>query len=264
MESARRFQTGLTVGLKSFDLLWKHKKLIFYFGAPMLAGVIAKLFIHNFFFFSPSDTTLFVQGMVSRMWETYGWAKHIGVFLTKLILLLVVTFAAVALTHHTFAIIKKRKSGIRRSIKACIPKLDRIALWTVILTLVYFLIHHIDMFFLPMYHNWMAAIVPIFARIVWWIPMLFVIPALALDEKPLSELIKKSPQITKKMFYEYLGAIFWIGLIGLLAFIPIWLFLMNKAPFIVVHALVQLIFYVCATVHAILKTILYQQYAEPN
>ena len=266
MDFAKRFKAGLDVGLNSFGLLWQHKRLILYMGAPILLGIAFELIIYNLFSFSSSSPALFAQGIMMRIWGTFGWIRHLGIVLTQVIRLFVTIFAAVALTHHAAHILKGHNVSIRQTIAACTPKLRQIIIWSVIAVAFFFVIHQVDAIAsgsvgTPFYL--LAAFVGISSRIIWSLATLFVVTGIALEQLSLKHIIKTSPSITKKFFAEYLGAMFWIGLVGILAFTP-FLLVRLQSPFTqtVVYIILAFAGCVLSTVHTILKTILYQSYKD--
>jgi len=263
MNVIKRFKNGLDVGLFSFGLLWKHKKLILYLSVPKLTGMILSLIAYNLFFVSPPKSALILHGAMNRVLERFGAMQHIILLLVEMVAILAAIFVTVALTHHVFALLKKRKAGIKRSLKAAQKKLKPILFWSLISAVVYFLIHKIDLLAYPTANgecNLFFATIAITARIAWSLPFLFVVPLIALEEQPLLANVKKSPSMVQKLFVEYCGALFWIGLVGLLALVPLYLVYPEKlAATGIQYILVATITFSIATVHGILKTVLYQK-----
>ncbi len=266
MNFAKRFKSGLDIGLKSFGLLWKHKYLLIYLGAPVLIGITIELTVFNLFSFSPSSSAVFMRGLMVRIWSTFGWIKHIGLLVTQLVKLFVLVYAGVALTRHTSKIMKRSTTTIKKMILSCLPKIRSILLWASSSTIFFIFINQIDAImnkapgktcFL------MSAIVAISLRLTWSLATLFVVQIIALENISLLDAFKKSPDVTKTFFAQYLGAITWLCLVGILSFTP-FLLLPLRGPLglTVVYAILALIGCILSSTHNILKTNLYLEYKK--
>jgi len=266
MNVIKQFKDGLNVGLFSFGFLWKHKSLILYLSIPKLIGIIISLTVYNLFFVSPPKVALILHGAMNKVLEKFGGMQHIILLLVEVVTILVTIFATAALTHHVFALLKKRKAGIIRSLQETQKKLKPILIWSVISAIVFFLIHKTDLLAYPHPDSeckLLFAGIAITARVVWSLPFLFVIPLIALQEKPLLKIVKKSPQIIKKMFIQYCGALSWVGLITLLAITPLYLIYPQQLSASgIQHILMATITFSIATAHGILKTVLYKKDLE--
>lgn len=265
MDFIKRFKVGLNIGLQSFGLLQKHKKLIFYLGAPVILGITFELIVYNLFSYSPSSAAMFAKGIMVRFWESFGWTKHLGLFLTQLIKLFVIIFFSVALTNHIRQITKHRQDiTIKQSINFAFTKLRMIIIWALASTIFFVLFNQIDTFMntapgTPCYL--LALIVNLFARTAWSISTIFLVPIITLQQLNLYKSIVHSIEVTKKCFVEYLGAIAWILIIALLGFAPFLLIQFEGQLFqTVMYALLALLGCVLSTAHSILKTDLYLKY----
>jgi len=264
VEFTKRFKLGLDVGLVSFGLLWKNKKLSIYIGTPILIGILIELITFNIFHFAPAGATIFLHGIMARIWESFGWSRYIGLLLTEFVKQSATIFASVALTYHVVKIIKRSKASIRRSIILSFAKIKPIVTWSAISTISFFFIHSFDRvtFASVGTPGYLSTILwSITIRVTWSLATLFVITRIALEEYPLKKIVIDSPTTTKKMFPEYLGAILWVALIGALAFLPFVLFqVKNQLVLTLSYVVITLIGITLSTVHTILKTILYRQY----
>jgi len=264
MNLIQRFKHGLDVGLRSFGLLQEHKKLLFYLGTPIILGIIIELVALNLSPHFISSTGLFTQGIMVKFWETFGWTKHLGLFLTEMIKLFVIIFFSVSLTDHVIRIMKHETSSIKNSIHVAFSKLRLIALWALASTLFFVLVNQIDTIMnttkeTPSYI--LALIVSLISRITWSLATIFIIPIITLKTLSTVKTIRTSIDTTKKCLIEYLGAIAWIVLIWLLGFAPFLLFQFQGKLFqTVMYAALALLGCIISTTHSILKTDLYLKY----
>ncbi len=261
MNFVKQFQAGMTIGLKSFGLLWKHKKLIVYIGVPIIIGITLELIVYNLFFFTPTNSAIFMRGIMVNIWSTFGWTKHLGLLITQMIKFFVIIFAVAALTHHTSQLLHRRVTSIKKSINACLPKLKQIIVWAALSTFFFLIINQIDSIVTTSKEltlSLIATCIGITLRAMWSLSTLFVIPIIVLSTKPLIPSIKKSVSITKNLFSYYCGALTWLGIIGILSYTP---FLLFKTQSVLaqtsVYALLALVRCILSTTHTIIKTKLY-------
>jgi len=264
MNIVERLKTGLNIGAESFGLLWRHKKLIIYLGAPILLGITFELIAYNLFFYSPLSSALFVRGLMTTLWSTFGWTQQAGLLLTNMIRIFVTVYASVMLAYHTSRILQGKPAGIKASFAACMPIYKKVLAWAAIATVAFFIIDKIDYLVGPSACagcKCLGATASLLVRGFWALFTVFVIPALALETYPLKKIILNSPRVLFAVFFRYLGAIFWIGLVGLLAFTP-FLLLFPKTPFFLTLVYIALapISFTLSTVHTIVKTRLYVAY----
>jgi len=267
MNAIKQFKNGLDVGLFSFGILWKHKKLILYLSVPKIVGMLFELTKHNLFFVSPIRTTLFLRSMMSRFFYTFDGMQDVVILLLEMTTILITIFATVALTIHTFALLKKRKTGIKKSLKEAGKKIKPILLWTLISTAVYFLIDKLDILAYPYAgascrHNLFFASTGILARLAWAIAFLFVITLIAVEDKPLAKLVQKSFSLLRKLVWNYLGAMTWVVLIAALGIGPLWFFSKQLAGYGIIYITMAIIMFITATVPVIAKTVLYERHAS--
>ncbi len=227
MTIVQRFKTGLDYGLNSFGLLWKQPQLLVYLSAPILVGITLALIVYNLFFFSDTNTTLFVDGIMLQIWSTFGWTRHIGIFVTDTIGLFVTIFASTALMQHVDHIMRGEKTSVMHCINKVAPKWKQILFWSLIATIFFGLIHPLDKIVSSSTCtscSRLAFFVSAVARITWSLLTAFVVVCVALENLTLRSTLMLAPTITKNIFFEYLGAICWIGLMIILGVTPLLLF----------------------------------------
>jgi len=266
MNAVKRFKDGLNVGLYSFSLLSKHKQLILYLSIPKIIRMILALTKHSLFFASPIRATLFLRSMINSFLYTFDGMRDVVILIFEVVTILVTIFASVALTIHTYALLKRRKAGIKRSLKEAGKKIKPILWWTLISIGVYFLLGKVDQFAYPnpcnpCDSNALLASIGILAHLTWLIAFLFVVTLIAVEDQPLKKSIVKSFTMLKTLIWNYLGAMFWVGLVGFLSLGLIWLANQTKLPISGITPFFLLIVgFVIATAHAIVKTVLYEKY----
>lgn len=260
-----RFKTGLNIGIKGFSLLWDNKKLLIYLGTPMLIGITIELITYLLSHLAPTESNIVMRGIMVQLFESFGWSKNIGLFFTQIIKLSVTVCAASALIYHVNKITKQQPTNIKESIWSVWPKIKIISLWSALSTAAFLFINYFDDITLasqgtPCLIN--AIIFSIVIRIIWSLVTLFVVQTIVFEQHSLVNIIKQSWEITKKMFPEYLGAIFWLGLISILAFLPFGI-IKIKSQFVIVisYIAITLLLIAIASVHTMIKTLLYQRYA---
>jgi hypothetical protein len=268
MSFIQRFKSGLYYGLNSFGLVWKHPRLLVYLGAPIMLGIAIELIVYNLYFFSDASTAFFIEGIMLRIWATFGWTGHFGIFLTDTIRLFVTIFAAVALIDHTDYIMRGEHTTIAQVIKKTAPRWKQIFVWSLIATIFFVLIHPIDQIISTSVCAScfrLAFFVSAIARIAWSLLTAFVVVCIALEQLPLRRIMVLAPTITKKMFFEYFGAVCWIGLICILGITPFVLFRFNsQIGQTVGYTILTLGSCILSTVYVILQVTLYRVYKNSS
>lgn len=262
MTVVQRFKSGLNYGLNSFGILFKHPRLLLYLGAPILLGITFELIIYNLFFFSGANTSLFVDGITMHIWSTFGWARHIGIFVTSAIRLFTTIFATVALMNHVDALMQGQQSSFVQCIKKAGSLWKQIVAWSLIATTFFTLINPVDEIIntshcASCYR--LAFFVSASLRLAWSLLTAFVVSCIALENMPLSHNIMVAPRITKKIFFEFLGGLCWLGLIIILGTTPLLLFkLSSHAGQSVGYVIIALGSVALSTAYVILQVSLYR------
>ena len=222
-----KFKNGLNIAYSSFGILWENKKLLIYLGIPILAGALVETLAYNLqvgaccvgVSLSQKDAI----ARILRIASSYNWLRYINIILLYFLYLAILTFENIALTYHTRKIKKQEPVSIRKTFAACFPKLKIALLWTscILIPIVtfYILNTHIQKtssVFLQFFYA--SALFAVFAS--WSLITAFVVQIIALENMEIIDAIRKSFYTIKQIFFEYLGALFWIALISALSAIP--------------------------------------------
>jgi len=258
-----RFKNGLYTASNSFNLLWKNKKLILYLGIPIFAKSILDIIIYNLNAAPEGFKVPFLHQssivFLVKITESYSWTGYLALTIINLIFLSILTIESVALTDHTYKIMKNKKIGFRQTFIECANKFKTAIVWAIVT-------------FIPISINFVATnifsnifiirwlIVTLF--ITWSAITVFVIQAITIENLDLLKSIKKSFFTMKNIVIEFLGAIFWIGLIGLLTLLPFLILESLKIQYVqtvLIFSYIIMLTLSCIipTVYTITKTLLF-------
>lgn len=270
MTIIQKFKKGLSISSKSFSLIWNHKKLLVYLGIPVLLGTLAEILAYNIQPDSASICACFSQkdaiARILRLGTSHSFFHYILIIFVSFFYLAIVTFQSIALTNHTYTICKKEKKGIKEIIKSCIPKIKTAIIWT-IFTLIPIVTFHMinaqieknNSIFSQLFY----AIIIFAIFTIWSLITAFVIQTITIENANIKLAIKKSISAIKKLFFQYLGVIFWIGLIALLSATP---FLILErfinTIYILSIPLILIIYCVISSAYVISKTLLYLEFKK--
>jgi len=264
MKVFQKFKNGLDIGSNSFQLLWKNKKLIIYLGIPVFIKSIIDLITYNLYIDPTAlKIPLFQKKpvlMLIKMTESYSWGKYILLQSISFLCLILLLLGSILLTCHVSKIIQNSIISIKETVKACRTKIPRAILWAIIV-------------FIPLllqnYSNNKAHYLVILAFSIWSILTAFVIQALSLDNTTIIQALKKSVLTVRSLFTQYIGAIFWIGLVTVLSITPflildkyIYLKYNSQILSILSYSVATLVSCIIPTAYTIAKTLLYTRYKK--
>lgn len=263
MEIFRAFKDGLYIASNSFETLWKHKKLILYLGIPIVIKSILDLIIYNL---NVDPTGLKIPLLqkepilvLIHIAETYSWGRYILLQSINFIFLAILILENIVLTYHTNKISHDKTSGIRKSFIACYHKIPRAISWAII-TFIPLLFHN------PVKNN-IGNIIGIIIFLAWSILTTFVIQAITIDNMGIIKSVIRSILTITSLFIQYMGALFWIGLIIILSVTPFvildtYVYPIYNFQFIVIlsYTVATILSCVVPTTYTIAKTLLYQRY----
>jgi len=256
-------KNGLYTASNSFNLLWKNKKLILYLGIPIFAKSILDIIIYNLHAAPSSFKTPFLhQASITfliKLAESYNWIGYVALAMINVIFLLILTIASVALTDHTYKIIKKVKKGFRETLTESMHKFKIAILWAII-TFIPISINFLATNMLPDAVIVRLLIVTLF--VTWSAITVFVIQAITIKNLSIIPSIKKSFFTMKHMIIEFLGAILWIGLVGLIILLPTLILESIKIYYVQTalifsYILMTILSCLIPTVYTITKTLLF-------
>jgi len=265
MDIVSNFKNGLYLASNSFNILWRHKKLIIYLGIPIVIKSILDLLIYNLYVDPSSIKAPLLQKepilLLIKIAETYGWGRYIMVQLINFIFLLIFIFESMVLTIHVNDIYLGKPTGVRKSFVTCGHHISKAITWTTIV------------FFPLLLQGYVKRPLPnllaLLFFLLWSLLTAFVIQAITIDKANIISSIKKSIIALRLIFVEYIGTLFWIGLIALLSATPFLLvdkFIYPMYPFqlitILSYTFATILSCVIPTTYIISKTLLYQHYKE--
>lgn len=180
MDVIRRLEVGLDTVFECFGLIWDNKRLLAYLLVPKFLSIVVLLTIPD----RPGFDFL---------------------ELSMNLLLFASIFADIVLLYHTVQVADGKKLSIKKAIINCIPAIDQTMAWLLLLLFASSVYEPMNIFALP----WLVTILAILFSLL----TIFVQPAIALNKKPLLQLLVESPLMLKKLFWEILapGGIFLIA-----------------------------------------------------
>jgi len=222
-----KFKNGINIAYSSFAMLWENKKLLIYLGIPILAGALVEILAYNLQASSCYLGVSFSQkeaiARILQVAGSYNWLHYLSVILLYFLYLAALTFESMALTYHTWKLKIREPIGIRKTFIACFSKLNVALIWTACILVPIVTFYIINAYiqktssaFLQLFYT--TILFAIFAS--WSLITAFVIPIITLENLDIVNAIKRSFSIIIDIFFEYLGAIFWIFLISILSAIP--------------------------------------------
>jgi len=267
----RRFKDGLYAASNSFMLLWKNKQLIVYLGLPITIYSIIEIMAYNVYFKDSGIRFLnLYQKTINNILEVlanFGWGHYLGIIL---IYLLIFTLANIALIYHTANILNYSQISIGKCIKLCYTKVKQAIIWAVIVLIPVILFYAFQNSIIEIETKYLKVtygIIILTFFLTWSLITTFVIPVIALDNLNLWQSIKKSVHVITYVLIEYIGGIFWIGLISLISAIPFIILERYIKPtacisIILIFSYTAIILFSCiiSTTHTILKTLLLKYY----
>jgi len=262
-----KFKKGLLTAASSFSLIWKNKKLLVYLGIPILAHIILEILIHNINF----DLSCFFsqKNLVIRMFKMAGPYKllnYIRIIFVYLAHLAIMNFGYIALTHHTSMLCKKKKVSVKDAIIAALNRIKTALIWTLFLlipTVTFYAINTCNQkiessFTQILYIIFISALLA-----TWSLVTSFVIQSITINSLGVIASIRKSIQIIKNVFLEFLGTIFWLGLIGILSATPFMLLEKYANKFYLITIPLALLIYCTITsAYTVAKTLLYLDFKK--
>lgn len=280
MTFSERFWTGVYMANNSFGLLWQHPRLFVYLGGAALVYFFAQLVSYNMPIvgFAGDEVTMFIgmQGWQYRLIEFTHWIYQGLFFILTYFYVFVITFLHVCLIRHTLAILYQDpdRARIYMVLKRVRPALGRIAIWSLVFTLVSLLLRVIAV---STYYSRttfsVGLILVIFLVISWSLTTFFVLQILAVHQVSIIKAIKTSICMVKSLLVEILGAEVWMGIIIILCFVPISIISrvlgLNTTSFglfilsLMMTLATVLISYVILSAQTVLKTKLYYYFVEP-
>ncbi len=180
----------------------------------------------------------------------------------------IITIESIALTDHTDKISQDEEISIKKTFSELSrDKIKRAIIWALVV-------------FIPIIiKNYTHKIAFLNKRTISWLPILifmawslataFVVQVIALESFSIIKSIKKSISTIKIIFVDYLGALFWLGLVTLFSLIPLVLLeryiipnFKSQIVSIILYTMITIISCIIPTAYIISKTILYRQFKD--
>lgn len=261
----RKCKKGLLIAASSFNLLWTHKKFLVYFGIPLIMHIILEILVYNMHF--ASSCFLTQKNLLFRTFETIGPYKFLyflKILFASFLHLAAINIGAIALSYHTSVSYKKENISIRSTFLSTFKQAKTILFWTICLLIPTITFYTINTYNLKIASSFAQLLYIIFILVLlamWSLVSSFVIQAIAIDNLGVVAAIRKSIIIIKHIFLEFIGALFWIGLIGMLSAMPF--ILLEKYTnkfYLITIPLALLIYCTITSAYTVAKTVLYLDY----
>ena len=267
MKIYNKFKKGLLTAASSFSLIWKHKKLLVYLGIPIFAHVIIEILTYNITF---NSSCFFSQeNIISCIFTATEPCKllfYAKILLASFAYLAIMNFGYIALSYHTAMIHKKKTVGIKNTITRTFSSIKPILIWTALLLVPTILFYGMNTYNVKVQSSFIQLLYISFISAffaAWSLVTSFVIQAIAIDHFGVIESIKKSIYIIKQILLEFVGTVFWLGLIGTLSIMPF--VLLQKyanALYLIVIPLALLIYCTITSAYTVAKTLLYLDFKK--
>lgn len=199
MTISQRFKTGFDIVLKSFDLLWNNKKAVIYLHIIYFLAFLIPLAL---FFVTKFNMTLFAS-----------------------LTIFIIIYTEIVFMYLTGEFANGRKPTVRQAIKHCSKKITKIVTLSALFVLAFKIFVYLvptkapvllteteGNYAIPAFKTlalenislalWAFIIVGIMVGIAF----VFALPAIALENKSLVQIIKDSPRTFMKLFFEFTGA----------------------------------------------------------
>lgn len=262
MSMQARFCSGMYLASNSFAMLWTHPVLLIYLGLAAMIYFFAQIIVCNMGGFSYSEFAFF-SGLFDVMLACITFAY---IFL--------ITFLNVCIVRHALAIVydDPERARVFVVLKKTWSVMGRIVTWAFIFTFISTCMRLIAVSTHVNYTAFSLGFLLIILFVVFWfLTTFFVLPIIAVHDVAIWRAIKTSWQRSKLLMIEIIGAECWIGLIAILAFIPLSIILRilgqgtsfgSLIASLIVTLATVLVGYIILSAQAVLKTKLYCHYMQ--
>jgi hypothetical protein len=204
-----RFTNGWHVAMASLKVLGENKRLIVF---PLMSGSVLAMIIVSFFTFILYPSELH---SASRT-EPNNSAVWLFLFLFYIVNYFIVVYFNMALMHCARQYFEGEEVSVANGLKFSASRIGTIFIWAVFAATVGTLLKAMQDNF-----GWLGKLVIGFVGFAWSVGTFFVIPVIAYEEVGPFDAVKRSANIMKQKWGESLGANFSIGLVCMLAILPI-------------------------------------------
>lgn len=273
-----KFKNGLDIASKSFNILLKNKKLLLYFGLPLIIFAIIETLTYNIQKCSISgcitpllqDLPDNIEIILKKFGTSTSWLKFTSIIFVYLTHITTITIAKMAITFHTNNIQKNNNLDFNCALSLFKQKIKSGIMWTtfILLPIATFTIisSYSQKDTTPFIHLFYTTII-FSISIAWSLVTAFVIQAITIEDLSIFMSIKKSILTIRAIFFEYLGAMFWVALIGGISSLP-FIFLdqfINKATYNYITIIIILVIYcIITSAYEVSKTLLYNNFKQRN
>lgn len=272
MEPRAQFKSGLYTASYSLSLLTRHKKLLLFFGIPLLARMIFITITYNMLISSlatPNDLSLELHTLINSVTTLPAFVRYFGIFFLTLCALTTVAFFSVALVHHILAILENEETPLRASFSHAWQKFMLIVEWSTFATVIVLYLQMMNAY--TQRHFFIASIIPLMLIGLWSLATFYILPVISTQKTSIFTAIKTSYYAVKETFFALLGGQVFIGLMVLLAYVPFIIIdlsvnLAENHPllFLMVHTIITVFGRIFATINIIFKTVMYYQHKQPE
>jgi len=274
----KKFRHGLNIATKSFNILSKNKKLLLYFGIPLLIFAIIETLVYNIQKCSISgcispllqDLPENISIILKKFGASSSWFKFTGIILVYLTHIATITIAKMAITFHTNKIQKYDHLNFKCASSLFFTKIKTGLIWTACLLLpiaTFTIISSSCQKDMPPFMHLLYATVIFSISAAWSLITAFVIQAITIEDLGIFLAVKRSIFTIRAIFFEYLGAMFWVALIGGISSLP-FIFLdqfINRAAYnYITIAIILIIYCIITSAYEVSKTLLFNNFKQKN
>lgn len=282
--ASMQLRKGITLASESLLMIWRNKTSLFYLGIPAAINIVIILIAYNLLLIKPHaeypPLFLGILDSIEFMTSAPDWVRYMSMVTFLFIIMLIDTFANVALVIHTYTMLKKHTVGFLVSFRAATLYWYPMILWSAISTVGLIISDKITLWLSAQRQAAFIAnpvttgpiLLSILFSLLWIISMLFiaflcffVIQVIVLEkERSLIKIIMQSGRLALRTFLAIIGARVWFGLLFFLASVPFIALAMTLGQtgllaliIIIVNLLFTCVF---ITAQTIFKTICYEHY----
>jgi len=266
-----RVKKGLYLAANSFELLWKHKILVFYLVIPYGISLLFQLIHFNMYGQHGEKFVGSFYGL-APFFKLVSWQSYFLYFGVLYFYILLLNFYIVALVYHTDLLMANYAASIQGSLQHAVKKIPFIAVWSIIVTGVSFFAILMSRGSLGSFaESFLFRLIFFVVNVLFTVATYMILTIISLERATVKEIIVKAARIIKVLFVEIASGQSWIGFIAFFG-IPFYmlydkllqlLFPGSNVMLLVGTVFILVFGWIISTIQVIFKTVIYNYYQEP-